>query len=204
MKLRPGYLRLGYNNGDPIELTLAERRQGTYIIGTTGTGKSTLLKNIVYQDMRDSSGGEKHGLCVLDPHGDLIDEMLELKSKGDLRGVIVSGCLAERQRETLLQDRPEIDHLVGVFGREEVTKVADRLIGGLEEQRTVFQPAPSRPLPDTSRMRVTPRHFAFLKISEGCDRLCTFCARSSEALSQGPSDSSGPRQPQHSQREIVD
>ena len=106
----------------------------------------------------------------------VIDEMLELKKHGDLRGVIVSGCLAERQREQLLDDRPAIDHLVGVFGREEVTKVADRLIAGLDEQRSVFHPAPIRPLPDTSRMRVTPRHFAYLKISEGCDRLCTFCA----------------------------
>ncbi len=106
----------------------------------------------------------------------VIDEMLELKRRGDLRGVIVSGCLAERQKELLLEDRPEIDYLVGVFGREEVTKVADRLLGGLEEQRTVFQPAPTHPLPDTSRLRITPKHFAFLKISEGCDRLCTFCA----------------------------
>ena len=106
----------------------------------------------------------------------VIDEMLELKSRGDLRGVIVSGCLAERQQESLLQERPEIDHLVGVFAREEVTKVADRLIGGMDEQRTLFQPAPTHPLPDTSRLRITPKHFAFLKISEGCDRLCTFCA----------------------------
>jgi ribosomal protein S12 methylthiotransferase len=105
-----------------------------------------------------------------------IDEMLELKRRGELRGVIVSGCLAERQRESLLESRPGIDHLVGVFGREEVTKVADRLLGGLTEQRTVFHPAPTHPLPDTARLRITPRHFAFLKISEGCDRLCTFCA----------------------------
>ena len=105
-----------------------------------------------------------------------IDEMLELKRRGKLRGVIVSGCLAERQRDALLESRPEIDHLVGVFGREQVTKVADRLLGGLTEQRTVFQPAPTHPLPDTARLRITPRHFAFLKISEGCDRLCTFCA----------------------------
>ncbi|WP_246117918.1 30S ribosomal protein S12 methylthiotransferase RimO [Adhaeretor mobilis] len=106
----------------------------------------------------------------------VIDEMLDLKSRGDLRGVIVSGCLAERQKEDLLVDRPGIDSLVGVFGREEVTKVADRLVGGLEEQRAIFQPAPTHPLPDTSRLRITPKHFAFLKISEGCDRLCTFCA----------------------------
>src|SRR5688572_21511754 len=105
-----------------------------------------------------------------------IDEMLELKRRGELRGVIVSGCLAERQKDSLLVDRPEIDRLVGVFGREEVTKVADRLLGGLDEQRTVFHPAPTHPLPDTARLRITPKHFAFLKISEGCDRLCTFCA----------------------------
>ncbi|HVC93411.1 MAG TPA: 30S ribosomal protein S12 methylthiotransferase RimO [Pirellulales bacterium] len=105
-----------------------------------------------------------------------IHEMLELKRQGRTKGVIVSGCLAEREKEALLETCPEIDHLVGVFGREHVTRVADRLLGGLVEQRTVFQPAPSRPLPDTGRMRITPRHFAFLKISEGCDRLCTFCA----------------------------
>ncbi len=106
-----------------------------------------------------------------------IDEMLELKrGDGRLRGVIVSGCLAERQRDQLLEDRPEVDSLVGVFGRERITQVADRLLGDLHEQRTVFQPAPINTLPDTDRLRITPGHFAYLKISEGCDRLCTFCA----------------------------
>lgn len=105
-----------------------------------------------------------------------IDEMLELKKQGRTKGVIVSGCLAERQKEQLLEERPGIDHLVGVFGREEITRVADRLVGRLEEQRTVFKPAPIRALSDRDRLRITPRHFAYLKISEGCDRLCTFCA----------------------------
>jgi ribosomal protein S12 methylthiotransferase len=105
-----------------------------------------------------------------------IHEMLALKRAGKTRGVIVSGCLAERDKESLLTKCPDVDHLVGVFGREEVTKVADRLVGRLDEQRTVFRPAPSTPLSDRNRLRITPRHFAFLKISEGCDRLCTFCA----------------------------
>ena len=105
-----------------------------------------------------------------------IHEMLDLKRQGKTRGVIVSGCLAERQKEDLLETCPEIDHLVGVFGREEITKVADRMVGHLDEQRTVFRPAPIRALPDTDRLRITPNHFAYLKISEGCDRLCTFCA----------------------------
>jgi ribosomal protein S12 methylthiotransferase len=105
-----------------------------------------------------------------------IHEMLDLKRRGRTRGVIVSGCLAEREKQSLLEQCPDIDQLVGVFGRDHVTKVADRLIGGLQEQRAVFNPAPSRPLSDRTRLRITPRHFAYLKISEGCDRLCTFCA----------------------------
>src|SRR5215203_1368953 len=105
-----------------------------------------------------------------------IDEMLELKKRGRTRGVIVTGCLAERQKEQLLEERPGIDQLVGVFGREEIARVADRLVGRLEEQRTIFKPAPIRALSDRDRLRITPRHFAYLKISEGCDRLCTFCA----------------------------
>ncbi len=105
-----------------------------------------------------------------------IDEMLELKRQGKTKGVIVSGCLAERQKEQLLEDRPEIDSLVGVFGRDEITRIADRLLGNREEQRNIFQPAPIRALSDANRLQITPQHFAYLKISEGCDRLCTFCA----------------------------
>ncbi|GIW97626.1 MAG: ribosomal protein S12 methylthiotransferase RimO [Pirellulaceae bacterium] len=105
-----------------------------------------------------------------------IDQMLELKAAKRIKGVIVAGCLAERAREELLQERPQIDALVGVFGRDEVRDVARRMIDGLELQRSVFRPAPIRALDDTQRLRITPPHFAYLKISEGCDRLCTFCA----------------------------
>ena len=81
-------LRLGYTAGkrQPVALSLDERRQGTYIIGTTGTGKSTMIKNIIYQDMHND---REHGLCVLDPHGDLIDEMLELVPKDRKDDVIL-------------------------------------------------------------------------------------------------------------------
>jgi ribosomal protein S12 methylthiotransferase len=106
----------------------------------------------------------------------VIEEMLELKRAGRTRGVIVSGCLAQRDREALLERCPEIDHLVGVFAREEIARVAGRLLEPLDEQRSVFRPAPVHALADRQRLRITPRHFAYLKISEGCDRLCTFCA----------------------------
>ena len=105
-----------------------------------------------------------------------IDEMLALKKQGKIRNVVVTGCLAERQQGKLLEARPEIDAMIGVFGRNEIVSVIDRLQAGVEEQEKVFRPAPIRPLSDAVRRAVTPRHFAYLKISEGCDRLCTFCA----------------------------
>jgi len=106
----------------------------------------------------------------------VIDEMLALKRAGGTRGVIVAGCLAERQKEGLLAERPGLDAVIGVFSRDEVARAAERLVGGLVDQRSVFRPAPARALDDSHRFRVTPRHVAYLKISEGCDRTCTFCS----------------------------
>lgn len=105
-----------------------------------------------------------------------IDEMLALKREGKIRNVVVTGCLAERQQGKLLEARPEIDAMIGVFGRNEIVSVIDRLQSGVEEQQKLFRPAAIRPLSDAVRSPVTPRHFAYLKVSEGCDRLCTFCA----------------------------
>jgi len=106
----------------------------------------------------------------------VIREMLELKKSGRIGSVVVAGCLAERNREQLLEEVPGIDQIVGVFGREEIAAAVDRATKHIQEQRSVFRPAPVRALEDTARLRITPRHFAYLKISEGCDRLCTYCA----------------------------
>ncbi len=113
----------------------------------------------------------------------VIREMLALKAAGKVGAVVVAGCMAERQREVLLEQVPEVDQIVGVFGREEIAGVVERATspqrkqGELTtEQRSLFRPAPVRALEDTARLRITPRHYAYLKISEGCDRLCTYCA----------------------------
>lgn len=106
----------------------------------------------------------------------VIREMLDLKKAGQTHGVIVAGCLPERIGPALLDELPEIDHIVGVFGRDEINRVADRLIGGAREQRELFRPAPVKALDDRARLRITPNHYAYLKISEGCDRTCTFCS----------------------------
>jgi ribosomal protein S12 methylthiotransferase len=106
----------------------------------------------------------------------VIREMLELKRQGRTRGVIVAGCLPQRIGPALIEEMPEIDHIVGVFGRDEINRVADHLIGGAREQRELFRPAPLNAQDDRARLRITPQHYAYLKISEGCDRTCTFCS----------------------------
>jgi ribosomal protein S12 methylthiotransferase len=106
----------------------------------------------------------------------VIREMLDLKRRGGTRGVIVAGCLPQRLGPALIDEMPEIDHIVGVFGRDEINRVADHLIGGAREQRELFRPAPLNAQDDRARLRITPRHYAYLKISEGCDRTCTFCS----------------------------
>ena len=106
----------------------------------------------------------------------VIREMLALKEKGETKGVIVAGCLPQRIGPALLEELPGIDHIVGVFARDEINRVADHLVGGAREQRELFRPAPIKAMDDRARLRITPKHFAYLKISEGCDRTCTFCS----------------------------
>ena len=70
----------------------------------------------------DASREESYGV---------VREMLDLKKAGGTRGVIVAGCLAERQKEKLLDELPGLDSVIGVFSRDDVAKAAERLIGGL-------------------------------------------------------------------------
>src|SRR5438034_11809444 len=58
----------------------------------------------------------------------VIREMLQLKKQGRVGAVVVAGCLAERKKDALLDEVPEVDHIVGVFGREEIATVVDRAV----------------------------------------------------------------------------
>jgi ribosomal protein S12 methylthiotransferase len=105
----------------------------------------------------------------------VIREMLALKERGRVGAVVVAGCMAERQREVLLEQVPGVDQIVGVFGRESIARVVGAAgrksdAAGLETL-DLFPPPPVRALEDTARLRITPLHFAYLNISEGCDRL---------------------------------
>src|SRR3954447_20596707 len=78
----------------------------------------------------------------------VIREMLTLKDQGKVGAVVVAGCLAERKGAALLEEVPGVDHLVGVFGREEISSAVGRALANRHEQNTIFRPAPVRALED--------------------------------------------------------
>ena len=90
--------------------------------------------------------------------------MLALKEQGSVGAVVVAGCLAERKKETLLEEVPEVDQIVGVFGREEIAPVVDRGRRRIaHEQRSLFRPAPVQAQDDT---RPAADHAAALRLSQ--------------------------------------
>lgn len=104
-----------------------------------------------------------------------IGEMAALRRRGWTGALVVAGCLAEREREELLRRFPEVDRVVGVFAREQIARAAQEVLDGRSEPRTIIEPPPSCPASEARRLRLTPRHIAYLKIAEGCNRLCSFC-----------------------------
>jgi ribosomal protein S12 methylthiotransferase len=104
------------------------------------------------------------------------------KKKGACRRVVVAGCLVQRDGTALLDAVPGIDAVVGVHRRDEVADVALDLPPGPKKGRDRRQKVSLRlgeyhpyVALDTARLRLTPRHYAYLRISEGCDQKCTFC-----------------------------
>ena len=125
---------------------------------------------------------------------DTILEMAQHKKDGTCQRLVVTGCLAERYRNDLVKEIPEID---AVLGTGEVPAIVNAIAGvssngaaplnffrggpGLQPQAPSPQPQASSLLPtyiydaDTPRIFATPRHYAYVKIAEGCDYACSFC-----------------------------
>jgi ribosomal protein S12 methylthiotransferase RimO len=100
-------------------------------------------------------------------------ELAKLKDEGRIKKIVVTGCLAERYKEEIHNELPEIDAVVGIGGNSEIGKVI------LEMMDTGFVQS----FPDKTNMPLcgervlsTPSYFAYIKIAEGCDNCCTYCA----------------------------
>lgn len=104
---------------------------------------------------------------------DTILEMAELKKAGKLGGIIVTGCLSERYKDSIADELPEIDAVLGVGSFGDIMAAADAVIEGRRMRRFGDQSAPIDEIP---RVVSTGPGWAYLRIAEGCNNFCAFCA----------------------------
>ena len=104
---------------------------------------------------------------------DVILENAELKKAGLLGGIIVTGCLSERYRESIMEELPEIDAVLGVGSFSDIVRAADAVTEGRFISLFGDQ---SGPIDETPRVITTGPSWAYLRIAEGCNNFCAFCA----------------------------
>lgn len=100
-------------------------------------------------------------------------EMAQLKATGRLKALIVTGCLAQRYKDEIIKEIPEVDAVLGTTSYEAVGKAIQEALKGqhMERFESIDVPVSKR----TERIVTTGGHYAFLKIAEGCDKRCTYC-----------------------------
>ncbi|MBR2315403.1 MAG: 30S ribosomal protein S12 methylthiotransferase RimO [Clostridia bacterium] len=104
---------------------------------------------------------------------DNIFEMVELKNEGDIQAIVVTGCLAQRYKDEILEEIPEVDAVIGLGDNMNIAEVCRKVLEG--EQYSCFPSKYLLPL-NGQRLLTTPEHYAYLKIAEGCSNCCTYCA----------------------------
>lgn len=100
-------------------------------------------------------------------------DTVELKKEGIVRKIIVTGCLAQRHKEEIAQEIPEVDAVIGIGANGKILEVIDEVMATTELIES-FPPQSELPL-DGQRILTTPEHWAYLKIADGCSNRCTYC-----------------------------
>lgn len=102
-----------------------------------------------------------------------IIELGKLKAEGKIKGIIVTGCLAERYQHLVKEQLYEVDAVVGIGANEDIAKVVERC---LEKEQQEIYPDKMCAMLEGGRIQSTPPHYAYLKLGDGCDNRCTYCA----------------------------
>ena len=113
---------------------------------------------------------------IEDAKREAIDNILELgqlKEDGSLKGLIVTGCLAERYKNEVIDEMPEIDALLGIGCNADIVSVVERVLSG-EKGIALFAEKEKLDM-DSDRILATPRYTAYLRVADGCDNCCTYC-----------------------------
>lgn len=104
---------------------------------------------------------------------DTILEVCQLKDEGSVGAVVVTGCLAQRYKDEIMNEIPEVDAVVGIGANGDIAKICRDVLKS--KKVNIFPPKLSLPL-EGGRVLTTPSHYAYLKIAEGCSNCCTYCA----------------------------
>ena len=100
-------------------------------------------------------------------------EMADLKENGRLKVLIAAGCLAQRYREEIQQEIPQVDAIVGTTAIEQIVDAVEEVLAGKKQNH--YCDLNAAPASGHRRVVTTGGHFAYLKIAEGCDKHCTYC-----------------------------
>ena len=104
---------------------------------------------------------------------DEILELAELKKEGKIKAIIVTGCLAERYNSEIMKELSEVDAVIGIGKNADIAQVVQQALDGNKVE--AFPDKLNLPL-DGGRVQSTEQHWAYLKIADGCDNCCTYCA----------------------------
>ena len=102
-----------------------------------------------------------------------IFEVAKYKQDGSLKSLIVTGCLAERYRDDILEEIPEVDVVVGLAGNNDIVSIVR---DALEGKKGGYYGKKEDLIIEGDRLLTTPKYTAYVKIAEGCDNCCTYCA----------------------------
>ncbi len=100
-------------------------------------------------------------------------EMAELRKGGQLKALIAAGCLAERYREEIQKEIPEVDAIIGTMAIDAIVETLDEVLSG--QAKNHYRDLTEAPVYGKKRVVTTGGHYAYLKIAEGCDKHCTYC-----------------------------
>lgn len=100
-------------------------------------------------------------------------EMAQLKTEGKCKALLVTGCLAERYREEIETEIPEVDAILGTNSYDAIVNAVNEALKGKKYER--FAALEGLPKANAGRILTTGGHYAYLKIAEGCNKHCTYC-----------------------------
>ncbi len=100
-------------------------------------------------------------------------EMAELRKSAGIKALVAAGCLAQRYKEEIQAEIPEVDAIVGTTAIDVIADVIDAVLSGTAQNH--IEDINKRPVYDKKRIVTTGGHFAYLKIAEGCDKHCSYC-----------------------------